>query len=128
MAFESWLIKIGQVKRNGIRLAWEPRGEAWTADLVRGLCADYRLVHCVDPLEADSVYGDITYWRLHGRGSYAYRYTDDDLVLLREMLARRQQPGFLMFNNFSSRTDALRFRALPSKLNLQAGKPPRKLA
>jgi uncharacterized protein YecE (DUF72 family) len=31
------------------RLAWEPRGP-WPAELVHDLCAQYRLVHCVDPL------------------------------------------------------------------------------
>ena len=101
-----------RVNRESFRLAWEPRGEAWTDDVVRDLCAEYDLVHCVDPFENTSVYGDTTYWRLHGRGSYSYRYTDGDLVLLRQMLAKRPQPGYLMFNNFSSKPDALRFRLL----------------
>jgi uncharacterized protein YecE (DUF72 family) len=101
-----------RANRECFRLAWEPRGEAWTDDVVRDLCAKFGLLHCVDPLNATSVYGDIKYWRLHGRGSYSYRYTDSDLVLLRKMLAERPEPGYLMFNNFSSRTDALRFQQL----------------
>jgi uncharacterized protein YecE (DUF72 family) len=52
------------------------------------------------------------YWRLHGRGSYSYRYTDGDLVVLKQMLNERPHPGYLMFNNFSSKDDALRFRPL----------------
>jgi uncharacterized protein YecE (DUF72 family) len=99
-----------RVNRESFRLAWEPRGEAWTDDVVRDLCAEYDSIHCVDPFENTSVYGDTTYWRLHGRGSYSYRYTDGDLVLLMQMLAKRPQPGYLMFNNFSSKPDALRFR------------------
>ena len=99
-------------KEDSFRLAWEPRGEAWTEDVVRELCAEYDLIHCVDPFEAVSVHGDMRYWRLHGRGSYSYRYTDADLAALRHMLTKSPQPGYLMFNNFSSKADALRFRQL----------------
>ena len=101
-----------RVERDGFRLAWEPRGEAWTADIVRDLFAEYDLIHCVDPFEVMSVHGDMRYWRLHGRGSYSYRYTDADLNALRHMLTKQPQPGHLMFNNFSSKADALRFRQL----------------
>jgi uncharacterized protein YecE (DUF72 family) len=101
-----------QLDRDGFTLAWEPRGEAWTEDIVRDLCAEYDLIHGVDPFEVTSVHGELTYWRLHGRGSYAYRYTDGDLVLLRRMLDKANSPGYLMFNNFSSKADALRFRQL----------------
>jgi uncharacterized protein YecE (DUF72 family) len=98
-----------RMERDGFR---EPRGEAWTEDVVRELCAEHQLIHCVDPFEAESVHGDMRYWRLHGRGSYSYRYTDADLEHLRQMLAMRPQSGYLMFNNFSSKADALRFRQL----------------
>ena len=98
--------------RQGLRLAWEPRGAGWTADIVRDLCAEYDLIHCVDPFAASAVHGDLSYWRLHGRGSYSYRYTDEDLVLLKRMLEKANRPGYLMFNNFSSKADALRFRQL----------------
>jgi uncharacterized protein YecE (DUF72 family) len=101
-----------KLDRDGFRLAWEPRGEAWTADIVHDLCAEYDLIHCVDPFEARSVHGDPRYWRLHGRGSYSYRYTDGDLVLLTRMLEEANGAGYLMFNNFSSKADALRFRQL----------------
>jgi uncharacterized protein YecE (DUF72 family) len=76
------------------------------------LCTEHDLLHCVDPFETTSVYGDIRYWRLHGRGSYSYRYTDEDLELLKQRLVARPQRGYLMFNNFSSKADALRFRKL----------------
>jgi len=100
---------FGQLDRHDFRLAWEPRGEAWTEDIVRDLCTEYDLIHCVDPFEARSYHGEPGYWRLHGRGSYSYRYTDEDLALLRRML-EADGPGYLMFNNFSSKADALRFR------------------
>lgn len=101
-----------RVNREAFRLAFEPRGEAWTEDIVREFCAEYDLVHCVDPFEATAVHGDSRYWRLHGRGSYAYRYTDADLIRLQRMVDERPQSGYLMFNNFSSKADALRFREL----------------
>ena len=103
-----------RVSRVGLRLAFEPRGETWTEEIVQDLCAEHDLIHCVDPFETTSVHGDIRYWRLHGRGSYSYRYTDADLAALRQLLIKRPQPGYLMFNNFSSKTDALRFRQLNS--------------
>jgi len=103
---------FSSVERDNFRLAWEPRGEAWTADIVKDLCVEYDLIHCVDPFEALSVHGDMNYWRLHGRGSYSYCYTDPDLAALRQMLTRQRKPGYVMFNNFSSKADALRFRRL----------------
>ena len=102
---------FGKVERPGFRVAWEPRGEAWTEDIVRDLCAEYDLIHCVDPFEARSFHGKPGYWRLHGRGSYSYRYTDEDLTRLRRMV-EVAGPAYLMFNNFSSKADALRFRKL----------------
>jgi uncharacterized protein YecE (DUF72 family) len=100
------------IKRDDRTLAWEPRGDEWTANLVRGLCAENRLIHCVDPFEADPAHGDSLYWRLHGRGSYRYRYTDQDLAELDEKLrgqSRLRGPNYIMFNNMSSGPDALRF-------------------
>ena len=109
MNFSAFFRRVG---RGSCRLAFEPRGETWTEDVVQDLCAEHNLLHCVDPFETTSVHGDIRYWRLHGRGSYSYRYTDADLTLLRQMLAKRPRGGYLMFNNFSSKADALRFQEL----------------
>lgn len=102
-----------KVEIEGFRFAWEPRGDAWTDDLVRELCQEHDLLHCVDPLVATSVHGELLYWRLHGLGSYSYQYTDDDLLRLKRLLRSSGKPGYLMFNNFSSKKDALRFGVLP---------------
>jgi uncharacterized protein YecE (DUF72 family) len=48
------------------RLAWEPRG-AWPAEVVRDLCAQYGLIHCVDPLVSAPDCESAPYWRLHGK-------------------------------------------------------------
>ena len=93
-------------------LAWEPRGDDWRPELVRELCAENDLVHCVDPFERAPVYGDSIYWRLHGRAGYRYRYTDEDLTELEAKLqAFKSMPGahYIMFNNIYSREDAQRF-------------------
>jgi uncharacterized protein YecE (DUF72 family) len=94
------------------RLAWEPRGP-WPCEVIRDLCAQHKLIHCVDPLVARSVYGDIVYWRLHGTGSYSYRYTDEDLAHLKKLLAQPQaDQAYILFNNVTMKADAERFRQL----------------
>jgi uncharacterized protein YecE (DUF72 family) len=100
------------IDRDGRTLAWEPRGDDWDAELVRNLCAEHNLLHCVDPLQCDSVYVDALYWRLHGKAGYHYRYTEEDLA---ELAARLRDsghlagPNYIMFNNIYSREDASRF-------------------
>ncbi len=100
------------IDRGNRVLAWEPRGDAWNGELIREVCARHDLIDCVDPLQRDSVYGESIYWRLHGRGGYRYRYTDQDLAEINERLADRAHlsgPRYVLFNNMSSREDALRF-------------------
>src|ERR1700729_3737509 len=95
------------------RLAWEPRGP-WQAEFVRDLCTQYRLIHCVDPLISAPDPTNATYWRLHGKGSYSYRYTDDDLLELRKLLfVDPSEPRvYILFNNVTMKEDANRFRLL----------------
>jgi uncharacterized protein YecE (DUF72 family) len=103
-----------QIDRGHHSFAWEPRGDDWSASLVRDLCAENKLVHCVDPFQSDPVYGDSLYWRLHGKSGYRYRYTDEDLTVLdAKLVAHAQVPGpnYLLFNNIYSKEDAIRFCA-----------------
>jgi uncharacterized protein YecE (DUF72 family) len=100
-----------EVKPESFRLAWEPRGD-WPEAVVRELCSEYNLIHCVDPLKTVPVYGDATYWRLHGRGGYRYRYTDADFDEIETVLSRYSDlpgPAYVMFNNIYLKDDALRF-------------------
>jgi uncharacterized protein YecE (DUF72 family) len=100
------------IDRGGRVIAWEPRGEDWDGPLVRDVCAANRLVHCVDPFVRDSTYGASIYWRLHGRAGYRYRYSESDLEELNSKLQANSDlagPQYIMFNNMSSREDALRF-------------------
>lgn len=101
-----------KLRKEPRRLAWEPRG-AWPADLIRGLCAELGLIHCVDPFVNRSVFGDMVYWRLHGKGGFSYKYTEEDLGELRGMLATQPDlPAYVLFNNVPMREDALRFEAM----------------
>lgn len=102
------------IDRGHCAVAWEPRGEDWSAPLIRELCAENRLIHCVDPFQSAPAYGVSLYWRLHGNAGYRYRYTDEDLTLLEAKLkayAHLPGPKYVLFNNISSKDDALRFRA-----------------
>lgn len=103
---------FGQIDRAGLLLGWEPRG--WPRELVGQLCKELGLVHVVDPFVEESAWGEIIYWRLHGRGGYNYQYSDDEL----RWLAERLDPGrkaYVMFNNTKMYEDALRFAELLSR-------------
>jgi uncharacterized protein YecE (DUF72 family) len=103
------------IERDDRLLAWEPRGP-WRAEAVREICAKLDLVHCVDPFQAQPVHGQAVYWRLHGIGGYACRYSDEELERLREMVQRQRTAGrdpvYVMFNNTNMLEDARRFRGM----------------
>jgi len=90
--------------------AWEPRGR-WGEREVRTLCQELNLVHCVDPFKSKPTYGTIRYYRLHGIGGYRYRYTQEDLSVLKG-LAMEKGDSYFMFNNVYMYEDALTFKRL----------------
>ena len=106
---------FSQIERGNFQLAWEPRGE-WSDAVIRDLCAEFDLLHCVDPFERKSVYGKTLYWRLHGRGGYRYKYSDEELAQIVEMKKREEErvASYIFFNNVWMREDALRFKELIS--------------
>jgi uncharacterized protein YecE (DUF72 family) len=93
------------------RLAWEPQG-VWPDGLVRTLCEELDLIHVVDPWVRDPVTGGPFYFRLHGIGGYGHRYSDEELLWLRERVWRTNTEGWCLFNNVTMRQDALRFLEL----------------
>ena len=102
------------IERGCSLFAWEPRGE-WPAELVKGLCAEFDLLHCVDPLFGESLHGETIYWRLHGRGGYRYVYTDDELTELAQRAKQHAANGrtvYVLFNNIAMAKDALRFQEI----------------
>lgn len=96
-----------------VRLAWEPRGRAWTeqADLAVTLCTELGLIYVVDPF-VDSIRptpAGPAYLRLHGITGARHVYTDAEL----ERLAAMAPPGsYVLFNNLPRVGDARRFQAL----------------
>ena len=95
------------IERDSLILAWEPRGR-WEEGDVERLCRELDLVHAVDPFKDRPLYGIIRYFRLHGKGGYRYRYTDDDLRWLKETY----REGYFMFNNVYMFEDAKRFKEM----------------
>jgi uncharacterized protein YecE (DUF72 family) len=77
--------------------------------VVRDLCREFALLHCVDPFAAESVYGRTTYWRLHGRGGYNYVYTDEELDWLAAEVRKKRGEVYVLFNNLAMAKDARRF-------------------
>lgn len=100
---------FGSIDRGGLLLGWEPRG--WPPREVEPLCRELELLHVVDPFQGDALWDNLIYWRLHGRGGYRYRYSDDELRELMEKLPE-DRPCYVMFNNTSMFQDAKRFMAL----------------
>lgn len=101
---------FGEAERGGLLFAWEPRGQ-WTDATVRALCRALDLVHAVDPFQRRPVWGEIAYFRLHGRGGYQYRYSDAELGELRAF-CRGRRAVYVLFNNSEMFADARRFLAL----------------
>lgn len=95
----------------GLRLAWEPRGRAWTeqADLAIELCRELQLVYVVDPfVDAIRETAGPPYLRLHGVTGARHVYTDDELRRLHDMTP---SDAYVMFNNIPRVADAKRFKA-----------------
>jgi len=96
----------------GLRLAWEPRGSAWTrhSDLAAQLCEELDLIYVVDPfVDAIRTTTGPAYLRLHGVTGARHVYTDAELRRLAELTP----PGaYVMFNNIPRVSDARRFQAL----------------
>ncbi|WP_438313674.1 DUF72 domain-containing protein [Candidatus Caldatribacterium sp. SIUC1] len=105
--------------RKGVLLAWEPRGE-WREEDIRALCQELDLVHVVDPFKDSPQWGEIVYFRLHGKGSYRYRYSDEDLRFLAKLLKASPKDAFCLFNNVPMFENALSLRAM---LSLFPGDP-----
>jgi uncharacterized protein YecE (DUF72 family) len=103
---------FGEVpRREGVRFLWEPRGEAWSDDVVAALCRELDLIHAVDPFVRPSLTPAVTYWRLHGIGNHYHHYTDDELASL---LARVDPAAetYVMFNNIPRPGNARRFMSM----------------
>jgi uncharacterized protein YecE (DUF72 family) len=113
---------FSSVRRDGLRIAWEPRGE-WMEERgkVEGLCERLDLIPVVDILRHEPMaVGPIAYTRLHGLGAreynYGYKYTDADLMALLDRVRSLEGSGvsevYVLFNNVHMFEDASRFMGL----------------
>jgi len=102
-------------KESNINIGIEFRHLSWyeeaqnTAEDLKKIGA----VHIVDPLITKPlIEAKIQYFRLHGLGPkpYIYKYSDDDLRRLREVVKEQSaETVYVMFNNITMREDAQRF-------------------
>lgn len=86
-----------QIERTGLICVWEPRGN-WDSALIKHICDELQLIHCVDPFKADSVAGEIGYYRLHGITGYRYKYTAEELHQIKHKI-KSDRLNYIMFNN-----------------------------
>ena len=98
------------IERGELNFAWEPRGD-WNPKIVRDICAEADLWHAVDPFAAATVTPEKCYYRLHGRTGFAYKYEEDELADLAELLPARQT-AYVFFNNRYMLEDAMLFQKL----------------
>lgn len=98
------------LKPEGIRFAWEPRGE-WPEALIGELCEELSLVHAVDPFKGTSLTPALRYYRLHGRGRANQRYTNSELCELSDAIESNIET-YVMFNNVFMLQDAETFRKI----------------
>jgi uncharacterized protein YecE (DUF72 family) len=98
---------FGEIDRKNLIMAWEARG-SWPREEVRALCQELNLLPVVDPFTTPPFAGPLAYFRLHGKTGYRYRYTEQDLAEMAEMLRDREE-AYVMFNNMKMWEDARRF-------------------
>jgi uncharacterized protein YecE (DUF72 family) len=103
-------IFFSSIRRDGFIFAWEPRG-VWRPDEIREICEELNLVSVVDPFKGLPKHGGICYFRLHGKGGYRYKYTDEDMAVLKRMMETGQNI-YVLFNNVYMYDDAVAFKKM----------------
>jgi uncharacterized protein YecE (DUF72 family) len=103
-----------KIKEKKFIFVWEPRGN-WPEDLIKKLCQELNLVHCVDPFKQKPLFGKINYFRLHGKPGYnlRYKYTSEDLKELLKFCDKKE--NYVLFNNLNMFEDAQKFQRLCQK-------------
>lgn len=99
-----------RAERGGLAFAWEPRG-GWSDPEVKTLCKRLDLIHCVDPFQRRPVWGEVAYFRLHGKGGYHYSYSHAELESLGG-LVKSFAEAYVLFNNTGMFDDARRLLAM----------------
>src|SRR5436190_14234136 len=82
---------FSNIDRGGLNFAWEPRGKLWEDAIVKELCDELNLWHCVNPFERPTVTPKNCYYRLHGQPRWRYTYEDEELVELVSLLPKKRR-------------------------------------
>lgn len=98
------------IDRQGLNFAWEPRGKLWEDSLIRELCDELDLWHCVNPFDRPTVTPSRCYYRLHGQPRWRYTYEEDELMELVSLLPKKL--SYVFFNNITMKDDAVRFKKI----------------
>lgn len=93
----------------------EVRGKEWEDKIVKEICEEFNLIHCVDPLNRKPVFGKFNYFRLHGeykngRIIYYHNYTLEELKEIEKSSGK--ELNYIMFNNSNMFLDAIKFKDL----------------
>ncbi len=102
---------FSSIDRGDLNFAWEPRGKLWQDALVKELCDELSLWHCVDPFARRSVTPEKCYYRLHGIPRWRYTYEDDELIEMFSLLPKNRL-SYVFFNNITMKEDAVRFKKI----------------
>lgn len=93
----------------------EPRNRSWFNNDVLKILERLKIVFVTDPFKDGiiNLNSDLLYLRLHGIGGYRYRYTEDDLRRLSQMVNKYNvRDIYILFNNVYMYEDALRLTNL----------------
>jgi len=100
---------FSEIQRDELILMWEPRGN-WREETLLSIFKGLNLVHVVDPFKKKPLYGEILYFRLHGRAKgYRYEYSEDELKELLDIVqvfGSDKKETYIMFNNTNMLQDA----------------------
>lgn len=99
---------FSKIDRGDMNFAWEPRGKLWEDAVIREICDELDLWHCVDPFARPTVTPENCYYRLHGIPRWRYTYEDDELMELVSLLPGNRL-SYVFFNNITMKEDAVRF-------------------
>ncbi len=97
-----------------IKIAFEPRGPAWTENVTDRLCRELGWLRAGDPFACtppDPGLQPVAYFRLHGRTGYRYKFSETDFQQIHRW-AHGYAEAWVLFNNQNMWADALKFRAL----------------
>ncbi len=102
-----------KAREQGFRVGYETRGNKWSGhdedlrNALQGIAS-----HVVDPFVGREVWTEgFHYFRLHGLGQrpYRYRYSNDELKKLKEIVEALSGDVLVIFNNTNMLEDSQRF-------------------